>query len=110
MTGGNLTAPTGNVTALGNESTTAGAVSLIQDGTFEISGTANIYMNNEVQWKNVPVMIEGTGRVLILDVDHEMTDNHFGGEQIYGFVTALIGDVDGGKQSFLPPPLKPREK
>jgi plastocyanin len=101
-TGSNLTAPTGNVTAPGNESTTAGAVSVSQDGTFEISGTANIYMNNEVQWENIPITIEGTGRVLIVDVDHEMTDNHFGGEQIYGFVTALIGGVDGGKQSFLP--------
>jgi plastocyanin len=101
VTGGNMTS--GNVTALGNETTTAGAVSLSQDGTFEISGRANIYMNNEVQWENVPITIESTGRVLIIDVDHEVTDNHFEGQQIFGFVTALIGDVDGTKQSVLPP-------
>jgi plastocyanin len=100
---GNATAPAGNITAPGgNETTTAQAISLSQDGTFEISGTANIYMNDELQWENVPITIKSTGRVLTIEVDNEMTDNHFGGKPIYGFVTALIGDVAGSKESVLP--------
>lgn len=109
VTGGrNVTAPAGNetggnVTTPGNETIAAQAVTLSQDGTFEISGTANIYMNDNPQWQNVPVTIESAGRVLTIDVDNEMTDNHFGGQPIYGFVTALIGRTDTGLESALPP-------
>jgi plastocyanin len=104
VTGGNVTAPTGNVTG-GNETTTAGAITLSEDGTFEISGTANIYSNDSdtPEFENVPITIESTGRVLLIDVDHEATGDHFGGEPIYGFVTALIGEVNGSKESVLPP-------
>jgi len=96
-TGGNATMPSGN------ETTTAGTITLSQDGTFEISGTTNIYMNNELKWESVPITIEGNGRTLTIEVDSQATDSHFGGQPIYGFVTALLGRVDGGKQSFLPP-------
>jgi plastocyanin len=100
--GGNMTAPAQNVTT-GNETATAQAISLSQNGTFEISGTATIYMNGNPQWENVPVTIESSGRVITINVDHEMTENHFKGMPIYGFVTALIADVGGSKESVLPP-------
>ncbi|MEW6603350.1 MAG: hypothetical protein AB1351_01525, partial [Thermoproteota archaeon] len=113
---GNATAPMGNAT--GNQTTPApnatapvgtrnetmlAQATLSQDGTFEISGSATIYLNNNPQWENVPITIESTGRVITINVDHEMTDNHFKGMPIYGFVTALIGEVDGQRQSVLPP-------
>ena len=102
---GNLTAPAGNTTDTGNETATAGAISLSEDGTFEISGTANIYSDESdtPEFENVPITIESAGRVLIIDIDSEATGGHFGEESIYGFVIALIGDVDGTKQSVLPP-------
>jgi plastocyanin len=107
MTGGNLTAPApaDNATDTGNETTTAQAITLSQDGTFEISGTANIYSDGSdaPEFESVPITIESTGRVLLIDVDHEVTGDHFEGEPIYGFVTALIGEVDGSKESVLPP-------
>ncbi|AFU58116.1 putative blue (type1) copper domain-containing protein [Candidatus Nitrososphaera gargensis Ga9.2] len=98
-TGDNATTRVGNATTPGNETTTA-QVTLSEDGTFEISGTATIYTNNDPQWENVPITIKNTGRVLTINVDHEMTDNHFMGLPIYGFVTGLIG---GDNRSVLPP-------
>ncbi|MGI0039921.1 MAG: cupredoxin domain-containing protein, partial [Nitrososphaera sp.] len=111
--GGNETGATGNATTGnvtggnetgGNETTTAGAITLSEDGTFEISGTANIYSDDSdtPEFESVPITIESTGRVLLIDLDHEVTGDHFGGEPIYGFVTALIGEVDGSKESVLP--------
>jgi plastocyanin len=105
-TGVNLTAPapTDNATGTGNETATAKAITLSENGTFEISGTANIYSDDSdtPEFESVPITIESTGRVLLIDVDHEGTGDHFGGEPIYGFVTALIGEVDGSKESILP--------
>jgi plastocyanin len=105
-TGGNLTAPmpADNATGTGNETATAQAITLSEDGTFEISGTANIYSDDSdtPEFESVPITIESTGRVLLIDVDHEVTGDHFGGEPIYGFVTALIGEVNGSKESVLP--------
>ncbi len=101
---GNQTATTSNATATastGNETTLAQAT-LSQDGTFEISGSATIYLNNNLQWENVPITIQSAGRVITISVDHEMTDNHFKGMPIYGFITGLIGEVDGQRQSILP--------
>jgi plastocyanin len=115
----NMTAPAGNVTGneaapptmtanvtaptdTGNETALAQAT-LSEDGTFEISGSATFYLDNNPQWENVPITIESTGRVITINVDHEMTDNHFMGMPIYGFVTALIGEVNGQRQSVLPP-------
>jgi plastocyanin len=95
ITGGNETGATGN-------ETTAARINLSQDGTFEISGTANIYTGDRPHWQNVPVTIESTGRVLIINVDHEMTENHFKGQPIYGFVTGLIGEQNGVRISLLP--------
>jgi plastocyanin len=94
-TAGDVTAPAGN-------ETTFAQAAFLQDGTFEISGTANIYTDDNPAWQNVPVTIESMGRVLITNVDHEMTENHFKDLPIYGFVTALIGEVDGGRESLLP--------
>lgn len=105
-TSGNLTAPapTDNATGTGNETATAQAITLSEDGTFEISGTANIYSDDSdtPEFESVPITMESTGRVLHIDVDHEVTGDHFGGEPIFGFVTALIGEVDGSKESVLP--------
>ncbi len=115
-----MAAPAGNVT--GNQTTTAppamtpnatapaeagnetafAQATLSPDGTFEISGSANVYLNDNLQWENVPITIESTGMVITINVDHEMTDNHFMGMPIYGFVTALIGEVNGVRQSVLP--------
>jgi plastocyanin len=95
------TEPTGgNATAPGNETTTTTEVTLSQDGTFRISGTATIYTDSNPQWQNVPITIESTGRVLTINVDSERTDNHFMGQPIYGFVTGLIGSDN---RSVLPP-------
>jgi plastocyanin len=102
---GNQTTPAANATApagTGNETTLAQAT-LSQDGTFEISGSATIYLNGNPQWEDVPIMMQSAGRVITINVDHEMTDNHFKGMPIYGFITALIGEVGGQRQSILPP-------
>jgi plastocyanin len=104
VTGGNMTVPADNATDTGNETATAGTITLSEDGTFEISGTVNIYSDDSdsPEFENVPVTIESTGRVLAIDIDSEASGGHFGEEPIYGFVTALIGDVGGIKQSVLP--------
>ncbi len=105
---GNQTAPpavTPNATApaeSGTETAFAQAT-LAEDGTFEIYGSANVYLDNNLQWENVPITIESTGRVVTINVDNDSTDNHFKGMPIYGFVTALIGEVNGERQSVLPP-------
>jgi plastocyanin len=112
---GNATTPMGNATGnqttaanatapavTGNETTLAQAT-LSQDGTFEISGSATIYLNGNPQWENIPITIQSAGRVITINVDHEMTDNHFKGMPIYGFITAMIGEVAGQRQSILPP-------
>jgi plastocyanin len=102
--GGNVTAPAGNVTG-DNETAAAGTITLAEDGTFEISGTVNMYSDDseDPEFENVPITIESTGRILIIEIDSEASGGHFGEEAIYGFVTGLIGDVDGNKQSVLPP-------
>ena len=59
--------------------------------SLSINGTADIKINGKTIWNNVGLsIIMSKGSTIIIDPNDKQTDNHFGGQQVYGIVNRLI--------------------
>ncbi len=67
-------------------------ISIDSNGTATIEGDMDVATNGVVSWPSVPaeITIEG-GKIITISLDHEDTENHFGGhdQAIHGTVTSL---------------------
>ncbi len=65
-------------------------ITLTQDASLFLNGTADIKINDKVVWENADVSVSiSKGRVFIFDPDDADTDNHFGHQQVYGIIAHL---------------------
>jgi len=67
------------------------SITLTADNSTSVNGTADIRINDRVVWEHAAVSISiSKGNVFIFDPNDVDTDNHFGGQQVYGIVARLI--------------------
>jgi hypothetical protein len=68
-----------------------GPITLTDDNSLSVDGTADIKINGILVWDNADVSISiSKGNTFIFDPDDIDTENHFGHQQVYGIVTRLI--------------------
>ena len=66
-------------------------ITLTQDNSLSVDGTADIKINGILVWDNADVSISiSKGNTFTFDPDDVDTENHFGDQQVYGVVTRLI--------------------
>ena len=66
-------------------------ITLTEDNSSSVNGTADIKINDSVVWENADVSISiSKGNIFIFDPNDVDTDNHFGDQQVYGIVARLI--------------------
>jgi hypothetical protein len=65
-------------------------ISIDSEGGVTIEGVMDVGTNGVVSWPSVPaeIIIE-QGKIITVSLDHEDTDNHFGGQAVHGTVTSL---------------------
>jgi hypothetical protein len=65
-------------------------ISIDSEGGITIEGGMDVATNGVVSWPSVPaeITIEG-GKIITFSLDHEDTENHFGGQDVHGTVTSL---------------------
>jgi hypothetical protein len=65
-------------------------ISIDSEGGVTIEGAMDVATNGVVSWPSVPaeIIIE-QGKIITVSLDHEDTDNHFGGQAVHGTVTSL---------------------
>ena len=65
-------------------------ISIDSGGSMTIQGDMDVGTNGVVSWPSVPteIIIE-QAEIITVSVDHEETDNHFGGQSVHGTVTSL---------------------
>jgi hypothetical protein len=66
-------------------------ISIDSEGGITIEGgVMDVGTNGVVSWQDIPaeILIEA-GRIITVSVDHEETNNHFGGQSVHGIVTSL---------------------
>ena len=67
------------------------SITLTEDNSSSVNGTADIKINDSVVWENADVSISiSKGNIFIFDPNDVDTDNHFGDQQVYGIVARLI--------------------
>jgi hypothetical protein len=61
-----------------------------EDQTISVAGLMDVKTNDAVAWEDVPseIVIEG-GKIIIVSVDDEATDEHFSDQPVYGNLTSL---------------------
>ena len=65
-------------------------ISIDSGGGITIEGDMDIGTNGVVSWPSVPAEITiQQAKIVTISVDHEETDNHFGGQSVHGTVTSL---------------------
>jgi hypothetical protein len=65
-------------------------ISIDSGGGITIEGDMDIGTNGVVSWPSVPAeIIIQQAKTITISVDHEETDNHFGGQSVHGTVTSL---------------------
>ena len=65
-------------------------ISIDSEGGITIEGDMDVGTNGVVSWPSVPVdIIIQQAEIITVSVDHEETDNHFGGQSVHGSVTSL---------------------
>jgi plastocyanin len=66
-------------------------ISIDSEGGITIEGgVMDVGTNGVVSWPNVPAEISiQQGKIITVSVDHEETNNHFGGQSVHGIVTSL---------------------
>src|SRR5215213_4897160 len=65
-------------------------ISIDSGGGITIVGDMDIGTNGIVSWPSVPAeIIIQQAKIITVSVDHEETDNHFGGQSVHGTVTSL---------------------
>jgi hypothetical protein len=68
------------------------SISIDSEGGVTITGAMDVGTNRVVSWPSVPAeIIIDQGKIITISLDHEETDNHFGGhdQAIHGTVTLL---------------------
>lgn len=66
-------------------------ITLTQENSLSVDGTADIKINGILVWDNADVSISiSKGNTFTFDPDDVDTENHFGDQQVYGVVTRLI--------------------
>jgi hypothetical protein len=66
-------------------------ITLREDNSLSVNGTADIKINGILVWDDADVSISILkGNTFIFDPDDVDTENHFGDQQVYGIVTRLI--------------------
>ena len=68
------------------------SISIDSNGTATIEGGMDVATNGVVSWRSVPAEITiEQGKIITVSLDHEDTENHFGGhdQAIHGTVTSL---------------------
>jgi hypothetical protein len=66
-------------------------ITLTEDNSLSVNGTADIKINGILVWDNADVSISiSKGNTFVFDPDDVDTENHFGDQQVYGIVTRLI--------------------
>ena len=75
-------------------STGNATVQLVQGLETTISGTSDIYTNGTNSWPgtDTTLTLSPTGAVMTIMPAAENTENHFGGQPIYGIVSSLAGE------------------
>jgi hypothetical protein len=70
------------------------SVQLIQGQPTSINGTADISVNGTTKWPGVDTTLTFTNNAAVMTInpDAEDTDNHFGGQPIYGIVNQVTGE------------------
>jgi hypothetical protein len=67
------------------------SITLTEDNSSSVNGTADIKINDTVVWESAEVSISiSKGNIFIFDPNDVDTDNHFGDQQVYGIVARLI--------------------
>jgi hypothetical protein len=67
------------------------SITLTEDNSSSVNGTADIKINDSVVWESADVSISiSKGNIFIFDPNDVDTDNHFGDQQVYGIVARLI--------------------
>jgi hypothetical protein len=67
------------------------SITLTEDNSSSVNGTADIKINDTVVWESADVSISiSKGNIFIFDPNDVDTDNHFGDQQVYGIVARLI--------------------
>ncbi|HKG72409.1 MAG TPA: hypothetical protein VKA87_10940, partial [Nitrososphaeraceae archaeon] len=65
-------------------------ISIDSEGGITIGGDMDIGTNGVVSWPSVPAEITiQQAKIVTISVDHEETDNHFGGQSVHGTVISL---------------------
>jgi hypothetical protein len=65
-------------------------ITIDPEGSVTIEGETDVSTNGVVSWPSVPAeIIIQQGKIITVSVDHEDTDNHFGGQSVHGSVTSL---------------------
>ena len=66
------------------------SISIDSDGSVTIEGVMDVATNGVVSWPSVPAEIRiEQGKIITVSLDHEDTDNHFGGQAVHGTITSL---------------------
>jgi hypothetical protein len=79
-------------------------IELGADGSVSIEGTMDVAANRMTSWPGVPAeIVIDRGKIITVSLDHEETDNHFGGQSIHGTVTSLQPcDITPGPDMQMP--------
>jgi hypothetical protein len=65
-------------------------ISIDSEGGITIQGVMDVGTNGVVSWPSVPAeIVIQQGKIITVSLDHEDTDNHFGGQAVHGTVTSL---------------------
>jgi hypothetical protein len=65
-------------------------ISIDSEGGVTIAGEMDVGTNGVVSWPSVPAeIIIQQGKIISISLDHEDTENHFGGQAVYGTVSSL---------------------
>ena len=75
------------------------------NSTLILEGVVDVGTNGAISWENVPVSIYlGNGQTMVVSLDDQATNSHFGGQAVFGLVTAVTpcGDAPGPNMQILP--------
>src|SRR5215212_6700444 len=87
-------------------------VQMIQGQETTINGTADYLVNGTTKWPGVDTVLTFTnnGAVMTIDPAAEDTDNHFGGQPIYGIVYSATGENGTQIAQTTPPQQQAQEE
>jgi hypothetical protein len=80
-----------------------------EDKSVSLRGIVDVGTNHRIVWNDVQstIDIKKGGKILAISLNDTQTNNHFGGQAVFGIVTSFIrcSDVPGPNMEVLPPCL-----